>query len=210
MSFVAAAIGVSALIGAKSASDATNAQVGASRDANALQLEMFNRQREDQQPWRQAGIKALAGLDDGDFQRDFTAQDFQKDPGYDFRLQEGQNAINNAASARGMSNSGNTLKALTKYGQDYATGEYQNAYNRFNNDRNNRFNRLSSLAGVGQTANNQIGQAGMNYANNASQNILGAGNAQAAGSMAMGNSLNGAANSFMNYNLMSNYLTKKP
>lgn len=61
---------------------------------------------------------------------------FQKDPGYDFRMQEGQNAIESSAAARGGQLSGATLKALAKYGQDYASNEYQNAYGRYVDQRN--------------------------------------------------------------------------
>lgn len=61
---------------------------------------------------------------------------FQADPGYQFRLQQGQDSVQASAAARGMGLSGATLKALAKYGQGAASDEYQNAYSRYNNDRN--------------------------------------------------------------------------
>lgn len=167
-----------------SADRALSSQQGASREANAVQLQMFNQQREDATPWRQAGGRALGQMENSDFQRDFTTADFQADPGYQFRMEEGQKAIERSAAARGGLNSGATLKSLTRYGQDMASQEYQNAYNRFNADRDRRFNRLSSLAGVGQTATSQVAAAGQNYANQYGANVTGAANAQAA--MAMG------------------------
>lgn len=171
-------------MGSHSSSDqALRAQQGASADANATQLRMFEQTRADNEPWRQSGMRALSGMENSDFQRDFTSNDFQKDPGYQFRMNEGMKAIQGSAAARGGLNSGATLKALTRYGQDFASNEYNNAYNRFNADRDRRFNRLSSLAGVGQTATQQVGQAGQNYANQYGANVTGAANAQAGQAM---------------------------
>lgn len=106
--------------------------------------------------------------------------DFNADLGYAFRMSEGQKAIERSAAARGGLNSGATMKALTRFGQDTASSEFNNAYNRFNADRDRRYNRLSSLAGLGQTAQAQVNQAGMNYGNNVSSNLVGMGNAAAA------------------------------
>lgn len=177
-----------------SADQALRAQQNAANRANDTQLQMFNQLRDDQAPWRDAGVRALAGLEDRDFQRDFTLADFQQDPGYQFRMQEGQKALERSAAARGSLNSGATLKALTRYGQDFASNEYQNAYNRFNADRDRRFNRLASLSGLGQTATSQVGQAGQNYANQFGANVTGAANAQAAQSMAQANQRNQTIN----------------
>src|SRR6476469_6841143 len=138
-------------IGSESSMDrAKNAQQGATNASNAMQKQMFEEQRQDQQPWRDAGSAALGKMQGDDFQKTFTMGDFQKDPGYDFRMAEGQKALERSAAARGGLNSGATMKALAQYGQDFASNEYQNAYNRFNNDQSTRFNRLSSLAGLGQ------------------------------------------------------------
>jgi hypothetical protein len=135
--------------------------------------------------------------------RAFSMDDFQKDPGYDFRMQEGQKALERSAAAKGGLMGGGFGKALSRYGQDYASNEYQNAYNRFNNDQGNRFNRLSALSGLGQTANAQIGQAGQNYANQVGNNYTGLANAQGAAgvaqSNALGNGLSGLAQAGMGY-----------
>lgn len=53
------------------------------------------------------------------------------DPGYDFRLKSGSNAIMGNAAASGMLGSGDTLRALTQYGQDMGSQEYGNAFNRY-------------------------------------------------------------------------------
>lgn len=222
---IAAAIVGSAVVGgvaanrgartqANAARDASNAQLQAQRESNDLQREMYNQNRADMQPWREAGMGALsqltAGLNPGgEFNRNFSMADFQADPGYAFRQAEGQRAIDNSAAARGSSLSGATLKALARFGQDSASAEYQNSYNRWNNDVSNRFNRISGVAGTGQQATQQIGaygqstasniaQGNMNTANNVASNTIGAGNARASGYVGMANAITGG---------VSNYLT---
>ena len=144
----------------------------------------------------------------GEFNRNFGMADFQADPGYAFRQSEGQKAIDNSAASRGSALSGATLKALTRFGQDTASGEYQNSYNRWNNDVSNRFNRISGVAGTGQQATQQIGQYGqqtagniaqgnMNTANQVASNTIGAGNARASGYVGMANSLNSGVSNYM-------------
>lgn len=211
MSGVATAIAAGAVVGAVVQSDsarrASNAQTNSANQANDTQRYMYDQTREDQAPWREAGQGALNQMRDSDFQRDFTMADFAKDPGYQFRMDEANKAIERSAAARGGLNSGRTLKELTRYDQDYASNEFNNAYNRFNNDRNQRFNRLSAIAGVGQTANSQTANAGMNYGNNVSNNIMAAGNAEAAGAVGGANAINNAVgsgmNSWMQYQMMN-------
>jgi hypothetical protein len=53
-----------------------------------------------------------------------------QDPGYAFRVQQGQRALESGAAARGGLLSGGTQQALVNYGQGAASQEYQNAYNR--------------------------------------------------------------------------------
>lgn len=175
--------------GDSAADQARRAQNAATAESNNTQLAMYNQQREDSKAWRAAGEEALTGLQNHDFQRDFTTADFQADPGYAFRMAEGQKAIERSAAARGGLNSGATLKALTTYSQGVASDEYNNAYNRFNADRDRRFNRLSSIAGVGQTANSQVAQAGQNYANQYGAAVTNQANANAASYMMQGNQM---------------------
>lgn len=215
MSWVAVAIGGGAVVGylgsQLAANSASDAMQDASQRASDTQLQMFNVQRHDQEPWRQAGAKALGQLQDGmeDINRDFTMKDFQRDPGYDFRLSEGMKALEHSAAARGSLSSGATMKAISKYGQNVAADEYQNAYNRFTGSQTNRFNRLSSIAGLGQTANQANAQAGQNAANQIGANQLAVGNTQAAAAMNNSNNLNSmigtGTNAFMNYQMMNKF-----
>lgn len=191
------------------ARDAARMQSDATNRANELQWKMFETQRNDQEPWRRAGVGALTALGDQDFQRDFTASDFQKDPGYDFRMQEGQKALERGAAARGGLMGGGFAKALSQYGQNFASNEYGNAYNRFNADRDRRFNRLTSIAGLGQTANSQIGQASQNYGNQVGSNLTNMGNAAGASRIAQGNAWGGAMNNIGNNWMQLSMFNKK-
>lgn len=184
-------VGASLIGSSKAASaqrDAANA-AGATSDrqfdiTRQDQLDLLAQQRADQLPYREAGYRSLeqimAGIQPGsDFNRRFGLNDFQQDPGYQFRLQEGEAALRRAAAASGNAYSGSQLKALARFNSGLADQEYGDAYNRFNTDQSARFNRLASLAGIGQTATNQVQSAGSSaYGNIAS---LGAANAAALG-----------------------------
>lgn len=204
----AAAILGSAVVGAavssRSASKAADAQTSAADSANQTQLDMFNRNVELQEPWRQAGIGALSDLTKGtaaggDYMRDFTAADFQADPGYAFRQQQGLRGLEASAAARGGLLSGGSGKDLVEYGQNFASQEYGNAYNRFNADRDRRFNRLSSIAGLGQTATRDVASQGTNLANNMANNQMAVGNANSANAIAQGNSINNTIGTIGNW-----------
>jgi len=163
------------IFGDNSQDRAIAAQTNAANQSNETQRYIFDTQRADYQPWRDAGMRALSGLEDKNL-----LGDFQGDPGYQFRLAEGNKAINNAAAARGMGNSGRTLKELSRYGQDYASNEYGNAYNR-------AFSRLSTLAGFGSGANQGMANAAQNYGNAVSGNQIGLGNSIASANIATAN-----------------------
>jgi len=68
---------------------------------------------------------------------------WETDPGYLFRLAEGQKVLENSAAARGGLLSGQTGKALQQYGQNFASNEFGNIYDRYNrlwDDYANRIN----------------------------------------------------------------------
>ena len=212
---VAAAIVGGAVIGGvasnMAAGIAADAQMQAGQESNATQLAMYNQTRADQEPWRKAGMGALDQMSSGtapggDFNRDFTLADFQKDPGYQFRMDEGQRGLEAGAAARGGLLNGGTLKALSRYGQDFASGEYSNAYNRFNNDRTQRFNRLSSLAGTGQTAATNVGNMGTQTAYGIGQTQQAMGNARASGYVGQANAINNGISSLSNFYMQRQYM----
>ena len=144
--------------------DAASTQAAATDRAAQLQREMFERQVQLSEPWRKAGETALNKLVPlATNYTPFGMQQFQADPGYGFRMSEGMKALERGAAARGGLLSGATLKGIQRYGQDLASQEYTNAFNRYQTEREARLNPLQSLAGVGQTTANQLGAAGRNY-----------------------------------------------
>ena len=195
-----AAIFGSALLGSSSSRSAASTQAAAADRAAELQNQQFNRQVELQEPFRQVGLRALNKLEGASDYTPFGMEQFQQDPGYAFRMSEGMKALERGAAARGSLMSGATMKGLQRYGQDLASQEYTNAFNRYGIERERRLNPLQSLAGVGQTSTNQLAAAGQNYANAAGQAIGAAGQARASGYMGTANSLSGALGQYMNYN----------
>lgn len=151
--------------------------------------------------------QTTGGMGAGDLTRKFTLADYQQDPGYQFRLDQGSQALERSAAARGGLLSGGTLKDLTGYQQGMASQEYGNAYGRFNQDQSNRFARLATLAGFGSAAGNVTANAGQNTANNIGSNMIGAGNAQAAGYVgganAVNNSISQGLSSYNNTQLLN-------
>lgn len=215
------------LMGSSAASDAANTQAASANRAADLQNQQFLAQQANQKPFLEAGYKGenrlldLLGLSGntgaagyGSMAKNFGASDFQQDPGYQFRLDEGLKALDRTAASRGGMLSGAALKAAGRYGQDYASNEYQNAYNRYQTNRSNLLNPLQSLAGQGQTTANTLGQAGQNYATNAGNAYMNAGNAAASGyvgsanawNQALGNATNALGQGFANYYVNQPYL----
>jgi hypothetical protein len=115
----------------------------------------------------------------GRYAKEFGMQQFQADPGYAFRLSEGMKALERSAAARGGLVSGATMKGIQRYGQDLASQEYGNAFNRYRLEREAALNPLQSLAGVGQTTSQQLGQAGTMYGQNVGNAMIGQGTNQA-------------------------------
>ena len=200
---------------AKATTEAAGISAAASREALDLQRRMYEEGVARQQPWLQAGQNALAKLAAASDYTPFGMAQFQADPGYAFRLSEGQKALERSAAARGGLLGGATGKALTRYGQEMGSQEYQNAFNRYQAERQARLGPLQSLAGVGQTTAQQLGAAGQGYAGAANQlalmnaanqgNLaLAGGNIRASQYGTMGSALNQALNT--NWNKLGSYL----
>lgn len=181
MSFVAvAAIGTAAVGSAYAADRSSSAIAGGSkralryqqvnnREERELQREFAETRRRDFQPWRNVGRRALTTLEEnirsGAYEApvfDYANVDLNADPGYQFRMDQGQKALENSAAVRGGVLSGAQLKAATRYGQDYGSQEYAAAYareldsvNRETARRHNRFSLMSMLSDRGLTAAGQ-------------------------------------------------------
>lgn len=196
---------------AGAARDAANTQANAARDATSLQKYIYDNNYTMQKPFVDAGVAGenrlldLLGLSKntsapgyGSMAKSFSAADFQADPGYQFRLDEGLKALDKQAAARGGLISGAALKAASGYAGDQASAEYQNAYNRYNTNRAAILNPLQSLAGQGQTQSNALAEQGTQYATNAGNNMMAAGNARASGYVGSANAWNAAIGTGVN------------
>ena len=197
--WVAGAVVVSSVVGSRAAGKAASAQAGAADRAADLQQEQFERQVELQAPWREAGERALGKLEAASEYTPFGMSQFQQDPGYGFRLAEGQRALDRQAAARGGLISGGALKAAQRYGQEMGSQEYTNAFNRYQTERQARLGPLQSLAGVGQSAVNQLGQAGQQYATGAGEALTSGAAARASGYVGGANALTQGLGTYLNY-----------
>lgn len=218
-----------------------SAQTDAMNKANAILEKNYGEAKERYQPWQEKGKEAFLSLSnmannnekfsdqgrfkghsgvfsdaDGEFKGHsgvFSMDDFKKDPGYAFRESEGRKNLERSAAARGGFGGGATMKALARYGQNFASNEYDKAYNRFNQDysnsynrynqdygnsynrytnqKNNRFNNLNQIANYGSNANNAITSAGTNNANSIANNQVGLGNSIANAELHRGDEMKG-------------------
>jgi len=238
---VIAAIGIgSAVAGAVGSSKAAGAQAKAADQAAQLQHQdqqaslaeqqrQFNISQGNLAPFLKTGTQATQQLSQltgtpgqgllTPFSEQFqapTAAQAEQTPGYQFQLQQGLNALQNSAAARGGLLSTGTAKnindyaqgqAASNYSQTYnrALGEYQQRYNVFEGNQANTFNRLSALSGGGQTAANTLGQLGQATASNVANinevagqqqgnSIMNAGAARASGYAGVANSITGGLN----------------
>lgn len=227
---------------ANAANYAANLQKQESDAALAFQNKEWTTQQANMAPWLKEGGTALHNLSSltakpgqglltpftDTFQAPTSVTE-QNDPGYQFRLQQGQQALENSAAAKGGLLSGNTLEAEQQFGQNYASNEYSNVYSRamqefnqkygiFENNQTNTFNRLAALSGTGQTAATSLGQEGQQAAQNVGNISLTAGaqqgqdiqNAAAAtasgyvgGANAWGGALGNSTNSMANLMMMN-------
>jgi hypothetical protein len=197
--WVAGAVVGSAVIGAGASRSAAKAQAGAASEASNLEREMFERNVELNAPFREAGVNALNKLIPLTEYKNFSMDQFQQDPGYAFRMSEGMKGLERSAAARGGLLSGGTLKGIQRYGQDMASQEYQNAFNRYGIERERRLNPLQSLAGVGQTTSQQLGAAGTQMAGNVGNLTTGAAAARASGYVGGANALTQGLGQYLNY-----------
>lgn len=198
MTWVAVAIAgagvLTAATSARSAKKAGEMQGQASAEAVAEQRRQFDIARSDLAPFREAGTEAVGRLRDltGLSGRGFTEEDLLADPitgiGFRFGLDEGRKGINRMAGARGLRDSGATLKALTRFGQDYAGSKAEGL-----------FNRLSSLSGTGQTATTNTAQLGSQMAGNVGNILTASGNARGASRIAQGQAWGDAFNTIGNW-----------
>jgi hypothetical protein len=109
-------------------------------------------------PYRDIGTNAADSLralmvPGGDLNRTFTAADMAAyDPGYQFRIDQANKALQGTAAAKGGALGGGMIGAVAGLNQNLAAGEFQNAFARFTQEGQDRYSRLAQLLGIGQTA----------------------------------------------------------
>jgi len=220
-------------MGSEAAKSAANVQANAAQKALDFQKQQYEDIRKLSTGGRAAGANALnqlgalgsgtygmydaegnpigTGVGSGYLTQQYTPEEFAKgqDPGYQFRLQQGQEATNRMANMGGGMLSGNSLKGQEDYTQGLASTEFNNAFNRFQTGRTNIYNTLAGIAGLGQNANNTYATAAGNAATNVGNTIQGLGQAQASGIVGSANALGGGiAGAGQNY-MLSQMLAPK-
>lgn len=210
---MAIAITASAVVGAGASIASSATQANAADNAAAArerankanisyQENIFNKQRADFQPFREAGVNELpkfsSGVNSGTYLPPKFNFNFQKDPGYDFRFQQGMDALDTTAANNANIFSGKHVKDAETYGQNFASNEYNNAFQRYvtnynaDADRSNtKFNQGAALVDIGRGANNSINQARQQLGTNVGNSIINSGNAEAQGQIAVGNAVAG-------------------
>ncbi|WP_299942115.1 hypothetical protein [uncultured Microbulbifer sp.] len=169
------------LFGEKEAKQAADEQEKGYKDAESTHREAGAHALARYGPYANTSMKANGMLDaalDGDY------SSFYQSPDYQFRLKEGEKAINRSAAARGGLLSGAALKDLNNYTQDVASTEYGNWYGR-----------LAGLRSEGIGIANSQAEIDMGVGDRVAQAQTGAAGARASGYMAKGNIKNYLASS---------------
>lgn len=195
-----------AVISSQGSQDAASTQAGAANAATQAQLDMYNQNVQRLSPYVNAGNSSLSNLQglmggngaNGVLTSPFGAAQYQQSPGYQWQLGQGIQAVTNAASATGGVNSGNTMKALTQYGQGLANQDFYQAQNAYQNWQNQVYNMNSGMVNTGANAAGMTAGLGANTAQQIGQNTIGAGNARAAGQVGSANAISGGLSSLGN------------
>lgn len=192
---------------ARAAERAGETQAAAARGAAAEQRRQFDITQEQLAPFRDIGRESLFMLSDllgietpamedegmrprtgqfGVLTRPFTGEELAEDPGFQFRLRTGREALERGAAARGGLLAGRTGPALTEFGQELGSQEFGAAFNRFRTQQSDLFNRLFGVSEAGRGAALGSGQLAGQFARDVGQNIMAGGAATAAGQFGAG------------------------
>lgn len=220
--FLLAGAGIlSSVIGAAGASSAAGTEANAANQSTAVQQEMFDQTRQTLQPFVTSGANSLASLTGGVGTPGApgplsapapawnpTTAGLEQTPGYQFQMSQGLQALLDAKTATGGVGGGNTLKAITSFGQGLAGNEYQQAFSNYlqqaqlqQSQQQQQFGQLYDIANLGENAAAGTGSIAAQVGSNIGNNITGAGNAAAAGQVGAANAVSGGIS-----NLTSNYL----
>lgn len=204
------------VISSDAADQAAAAQLAGVEKGIEEQKRQFDLTRTDLMPWLTTGQDALNRLSgmmglspgSGELMADFTLDDFQTDPGYEFRQAEGIKARENSAAARGGVLSGAQQKAIGRYGQDYASDEYQRAWDRDQAEKTTKYNRLAGISGTGQTTANTLGGYGAQSASQIANAYGQIGNVGAANAVAGGQAVTNTLSGLQDYYQLQSLIKK--
>jgi hypothetical protein len=196
MAIPAAVSAVSSIVGGRSAS---RRQQQAAGEANRLLAGAESEGYSDLSGYRDLGAAGLRSYNDLLKIGRFGLDDFEADPGYNFRLQEGEKSINRNALARGRYNSGATLKALTDFSGNMADQTFDNAFSRWRNENADMLQRATGAVGTGQRAVESGNSLRFNVRQGMGSNLMGGANAAAASTMNTANAVSDAANQMGNW-----------
>lgn len=186
-----------AAISANGAKSAAQASANAAQQGQDDQLAMFNTTQANYAPQIQLG-QGAANMLSGIYGSGTPGQpgykapttdysQFYNTPGYQFSVQQGQNAINKQAAASGGLYNSSTLAAQGNYVQGQASTQY-----------NSYINQLLSMAGLGNAAASGVGTAATATGQGLANSAMNAGNAQASGILGQSNAFNNALGSIAN------------
>ena len=211
MSWVAAAVVGTSLVGSYMQSQAAGKAAGQYADAAnrglAYNQEMFDKINAQNAPYRTLGEQGASQygkfIDNGYF----TAQPSMNDlttlmPNYEFGLKQGMGQFNAGLNAAGGAVSGNAIQGGQQFAQDYAGNALQNAFANYQTNRQNVASNVGAATGFGLNANQITGTAASGASSNASSLLSSIGNAQAAGTMGQANAYAGGLNSISNYAML--------
>lgn len=202
----------SAAIGAGASRSAANSQGMSAQAAQNFNIGTYEQTQRDLRPYTDVGHTASAEIQNdlangslggtSGIGTTFTPEDYlnNKDPGYQFQLDQGQQALQNSQAAGSGVLSGAALKGLIGYNQGMAATGYQNAYNRWLtsaqfgqnqwlSQQQNRYGILSGQASLGENAASSSGNSGVGYATGGANAALAGGNAAAAGTVGAANAV---------------------
>ena len=191
------------------------AQMQADSASRAMEQEraMYEQSRADLAPYRETGYTALKDIERMKpfLTSQFGPEQFGQylDPSMAFRQRLGTQATERLANVGGGAISGNTLRSLADYGQNLASTEYGNAFNRFQTERGNIYNTLANIAGMGQQSVNTGVNAGQNFAAGQTGLITGGAAAQAAGTVGASNALAGGLQGASNAYLLNQFMNRQ-
>lgn len=203
------------------ASKAADAQRDAAMQGNALLAGQYQQNSANLAPWMQGGARSFDTINQltGNFAGgnpltapltspfNPTMEQLAKTPGYQFTLDQGLKSTQNSYASKGLASSGAAMKGAADYAGGLASNTYQQQFQNYWNQNKSIYDMLTGQSTAGLQAASSLASGGNALAQGQSNNLVGAGNAQAAAYNTMGSAFGNAAQGIAGYGLLSNYLS---